>query len=276
MHNLMKAGLGLFGAALLVAAGAAGALVWAGQQSLDKDHGALPETLAGGSGDAVLGARLARVYGCSGCHGAALTGADFYGIVAPNLRRRARAWRPEDFARAVRKGLRPDGTSISWAMPSEMFAAMADNEIAAIYAHLRTLPAARDAQPVTLKHRLFKAWAAATGELIPNVVLVRATDAGPTVAPAPGTPQWGPYFTRQACAECHNHGLGGNGGQTPALADVIQIYDWLAFERLTTTGVPLDGRKLRLMGGVGAKRLSHMTAAERRALFDYLKGLPQP
>jgi hypothetical protein len=45
---------------------------------------------------------------------------------------------------------------------------------------------------------------------------------------------------------------------------------------LTTTGRPPDGRKLRLMTGVGAKRLVRMTDAERRALFDYLKSLPQP
>lgn len=276
MRTWLKAGAGVIGAALLLAAGAGGAILWAGSEQLTKDHGALPEMVAGGPGDAALGARLVGVYGCNGCHGKALTGDDFYGVVAPNLRRRSREWAREDFARAVRQGLRPDGTSISWAMPTEMFAAMADNEIAAIHAHLRTLPAADDAEAVTLKHRLFKVWAAATGELIPNVVLVRATDAGPAVAPAPGTPQWGPYFTRLACAECHNHGLGGYGSDTPALADVIAVYDWPSFERLTTTGVPHDGRKLRLMGSVGRERLSHMTAAERRALYDYLKSLSQP
>jgi cytochrome c553 len=274
MRRWVKGLISILGVAGLMAAAAVGAVLWAGQSQLDKDHGALPETVAGGPGDAVLGARLVSVYGCSSCHGTALTGEDFYGVVAPNLRRRAREWSREDFARAVRHGLRPDGTSISWAMPSEMFAAMADNEIAAIHAHLRTLPAANDAQPITLKHRLVKAFFAAAGELIPNAVLVRATDRGPAVAPAPGTPEWGPYFTRLACAECHNHGLGGSPEGSPALADAIQVYDWPAFVTLTTTGRPPDGRKLRLMTGVGAQRLPHMTDAERRALYDYLRGLP--
>lgn len=276
MRRWVKTLIGILGVGTLVAVAAAGALVWAGQGQLDRDHGALPEQVAGGPGDPRLGLRLVSVYGCNACHGTALTGDDFYGVVAPNLRRRAREWSREDFARAVRHGLRPDGTSISWAMPGEMFAAMADNEIAAIHAHLRSLPAARDAQPITLYHRLFKAYAAATGELIPNVVLVRATDAGPAVAPAAGTPEWGPYFTRLACAECHNHGLGGSPEGSPALADAIQVYDWPAFVTLTTTGRPPDGRKLRLMTGVGAERLPHMTDTERRALFDYLKNLPQP
>jgi cytochrome c553 len=160
-------------------------------------------------------------------------------------------------------------------MPSAHFAGMADTEIAAVHAHLRGLPAAEDAEPVTLHRRLFKAWAAVTGELVPNAVLVRATDTGPVSAPAPGTPEWGPYFTRLACGECHDHGLGGNPGWTPALADAIQAYDWPAFQRLTTTGQAADGRELRMMSGVGAERLAAMTDAERRALFHYLTRLPQ-
>lgn len=262
-------------AAALLAIGAAGALLWAGNRILSRDVGALPEAVAGGPGDAALGARLVAIYGCNGCHGKALTGSDFYGIIAPNLRQRARTWGLEGFARAVRRGVRPDGTSISWAMPSEHFAAMADSEIAAIQAHLNQLPAAPDAQPVTIHHRLFKAYAAATGELVANVALVRSNDRGPELAPAPGTPAWGPYFTRLACAECHNHGLGGNPGFTPALVDAIQVYDWPAFVRLTTTGRPPDGRELRLMTSVGRERLAPMTDAERRALFDYLKALPE-
>lgn len=262
--------------ALLLVAGAGAALLWAGDRQLGKDHGALPERVAGGPGDAALGARLVKVYGCGGCHGEALTGEDFYGVMAPNLRRRARQWNAEDFARAVRRGLRPDGTSLTWAMPSEHFSVLADTEIAAIHAHLRALPDAADAAPVTLKSRLFKAGAAATGELLPNAALVRATDVGPEIAPAPGTPGWGEYFTRVACGECHNHGLGGYPGETPAIADVIQRYDWPAFQRFTTTGKTPEGQDVRMMSGVARGRLVHMTDAERRALFDYLKSLPQP
>lgn len=275
MRRWFKLGALIVGVAALMVLSAAGALLWTGSRLLAHDHGALPETLASGPGDAALGARLVSIYGCSGCHGAALTGGDFYGIIAPNLRRRSREWQPEDFARAVRRGLRPDGTSTMWAMPSEHFAGMADSEIAAIHAHLRGLPAADDAEPLTLQRRLFKAWAAVTGELVSNAVLVRATDTGPAIAPVPGTPEWGSYFTRLACGECHNHGLGGNPGWTPALADVIQVYDWPAFRRLTTTGLAADGRRLRMMTGVGAERLAAMTDQERQALFHYLKGLPQ-
>ena len=276
MRGWIKASAGVIAVAVLLAAGAGGSVWWAGSRQLAMDHGALPETVAGGPGDAALGARLVKVYGCSGCHGDALIGKDFYGVSAPNLRRRAREWRREDFARAVRRGLRPDGTSVTWAMPSEHFSVLADNEIAGIHAHLRALPAAEDAVPITLKTRFFKAYKSVTGELVPNAAIVRDTDRGPEAAPAPGAPGWGQYFTRVACAECHNHGLGGIAGDTPALADVMQVYDWPAFQRLTIKGLTHDGREVRLMTGVGRERLVHMTGAERRALFDYLKSLPQP
>jgi cytochrome c553 len=274
MQRWARIMLGAAGAAALAAVAAGVALLWAGNHQLATDFGALPESVASGPGDAALGARLVSVYGCDGCHGKALTGNDFYGIIAPNLRHRARLWGVEGFARAVRRGIRPDGTSTSWAMPTEHFSTMADSEIAAIHAHLVKQGDAPDDASPTIHHRLFKAYAAATGELVPNAVVVRPTDRGPAMAPAPGSPDWGRYFTRLACAECHGHDLRGNPGFAPALADVIQVYDWPAFVRLTTTGRPPDGRELRLMTSVGRERLAHMSDAERRALFEYLKALP--
>ncbi len=70
--------------------------------------------------------------------------------------------------------------------------------------------------------------------------------------------------------------MGGYPGDTPALADVIQGYDWPGFQRFTTKGITQDGREVGMMTGVARGRLVHMTDAERRALFDYLKSLSQP
>ena len=88
MPRWAKAMLSITAGALLLAAGAGGALWWVGSRQLAKDHGALPETVVGGPGNAALGARLVKVYGCGGCHGESLAGEDFYGMPAPNLRRR--------------------------------------------------------------------------------------------------------------------------------------------------------------------------------------------
>lgn len=276
MKIWLRRGLTLASAFLLLLVGGLGALWWAGARQLAQDHGALPEALAGGPGDPALGARLVEVYGCTSCHGSALTGEDFYGLPAPNLTAKARQYSAEDFARVVRRGLRPDGTSVVWAMPSEFFASMADNELAAIYAHLRRLGPRPDAVSPGLFTRPMTAVLMAMGVSRPSAEVVRASDRGPAQAPSAGSPQWGPYFTAVACAECHNHGLGGYPGDTPPLAAAIERYDWPAFRRFTTTGVTPEGGKLPMMSRVSRVRLSHLTEGERLALFNHLKSLAQP
>jgi cytochrome c553 len=54
-------------------------------------------------------------------------------------------WTEAAFIRAVRHGLRPDGTALSPAMP--MFDEFSDDDVRAIWAYLRTQPAAKHAVP---------------------------------------------------------------------------------------------------------------------------------
>ena len=96
------------------------------------------------SADPVEGGRLSKVYGCTDCHGVTLTGRDFYGLQSPNLRRLAREYGREGFAFAVRHGIRPDGTAVTWSMPSDFFSVMADDQIADIQAYLASLPPVAD------------------------------------------------------------------------------------------------------------------------------------
>ena len=56
-------------------------------------------------------------------------------------------WNEEQFARALRKGLRPDGTALSPAMP--MFDEFSEDEARAIWAYLRTLAPVKHAVPRT-------------------------------------------------------------------------------------------------------------------------------
>lgn len=88
------------------------------------------------------GAHLARA--CQGCHGANLAGAASGPAPAPNLTPHATGlgpWTEEDFRRAMREGLRPDSSEISEAMPWKAFRAMTDAELAALWLHLRSIPA---------------------------------------------------------------------------------------------------------------------------------------
>ena len=88
------------------------------------------------------GAHLARA--CQGCHGANLAGSAAGPAPAPNLTPHATglgSWAEEDFRRAMREGLRPDSGEISEAMPWKAFRAMTDQELAALWLHLRSIPA---------------------------------------------------------------------------------------------------------------------------------------
>ena len=96
---------------------------------------------------AEYGADLAQA--STGCHGADFAGQHVPGTPpdfpdAANLTPHASgisAWSAEDFQRALRMGTRPDGRVLDEFMPWKAYASFTDEEVAAIYAHLRTVPA---------------------------------------------------------------------------------------------------------------------------------------
>ncbi len=108
------------------------------------------------------GERLARLRGCNGgCHGESVYGEIFFEVfdgtqvVAPDLARVAQAYSTAEPERAVRHGIRSDGTSVMDIMPSLMFYGLSNEDLGAIFAFLRsqapadTQLAARTLGPVT-------------------------------------------------------------------------------------------------------------------------------
>ena len=96
--------------------------------------------------NAAFGEHLVQV--CRGCHGAGLSGGKIQGDphmpVVANLtpdESGLKAWSEADFIRALRQGRRPDGSAISEYMPWKAYGRMGDDELKAIYAYLRTVPA---------------------------------------------------------------------------------------------------------------------------------------
>lgn len=93
------------------------------------------------------GRYLANVGGCTGCHGATLSGGRIPGappdlpipsnITPAGIGR----WTEADFARALRDGRRPDGSAINPFMPIKWTKLMTDDELSALYAYLQTVPA---------------------------------------------------------------------------------------------------------------------------------------
>ena len=70
--------------------------------------------------------------------------------VAPNLTPAGRiaGWSDADLAKAIREGLRPDGTLIGPPMPFTMYRGLSDDDIASMVMFLRSLPAVESAEPL--------------------------------------------------------------------------------------------------------------------------------
>jgi mono/diheme cytochrome c family protein len=91
------------------------------------------------------GRYLADIAGCHGCHGFGLSGGRVAGPPdlppASNLTPAGIGeWTEADFARVLRHGKRPDGSSVDPFMPWEVFRGMTDAEIHALWLYLRSVP----------------------------------------------------------------------------------------------------------------------------------------
>ena len=111
-------------------------------------------------GDAKRGAYLLRAGGCVACHtrndGDLLAGGEplkspFGEFRAPNITANQEngigGWSLSDFARAVRQGVRPDGTPYYPAFPYEFYAAYSDQDVADMWSAIRSAPASAAASP---------------------------------------------------------------------------------------------------------------------------------
>lgn len=108
------------------------------------DHAMEREEVAAGP-TVEYGAYLADISGCRGCHGPQLSGGPIPGMPpgtppAANLTPTGLGRYTEaDFTRAMREGVRPDGTAMSEVMPVRFTRQMTDDEIVALYRFLRTV-----------------------------------------------------------------------------------------------------------------------------------------
>jgi len=90
-------------------------------------------------------------FSCIGCHGLEFSGGKIPGTppdfppatnITPDMETGIGTWSEEDFFRALREGVRPDGSRIDPVMPWEnVTARMTDDEVSAIWLYLRTVAA---------------------------------------------------------------------------------------------------------------------------------------
>jgi cytochrome c553 len=221
------------------------------------------------------GKRIADVLGCTGCHGADLTGEDwsepgFGKLWTANLTRAVPGYTDDQLARVIKEGARPDREL--WEMPSHLFTHLTDEDMGALITFLRTRSPTGPVRPEPVFEKGAKQEIAA-GTFASSRVQVKekATMWPPDVGAEHAL---GRYVARGTCAECH--GLDLRGGQPHAEAKMrpdlrmVAGYDREQFTRLMRTGKAVGNRELTLMSEVARGRYKHLTNAEIDALYQYL------
>ncbi|HWT04382.1 MAG TPA: c-type cytochrome, partial [Xanthomonadales bacterium] len=225
----------------LIAVAAVGALITvvASNRMVDERVAVVPPAPVLGHGSVERGKHLyAAVSDCIMCHGSDGGGGPFITdsamavLNAPNLTRGpggvGTLYSDADYDRAIRRGIRPDGTRLI-IMPSWGYAALSDSDAASIVAYIRTLaPVDRAAPRVRLgpvgrvlmvTHRL-------------PLDATRIVDEGPPPPPPPPmmVVEYGKYLARiGACMTCHGTHL--SGGHLAGPPDVPPA------SNLTPTGI---------------------------------------
>lgn len=193
------------------------------------------------------------------------------------------AWSDAELARAIREGLRPDGSLIGPPMPFTFYRHLSDSDVAAIVAFLRTLaPVAGETPKSVYSFPLPPAYG-------PPVEHVADIPRGPTAA-------YGAYMAGPVshCLECHtpmgpqgplvDTALGAGGFEfhgpwgVSVASNLTNGPDGLAgftddeIAAMVTQGVRPDGN--RMLPPMPYFYLAKMTPDDLRAVIAYLRTLP--
>jgi len=236
------------------------------------DIAATPIAVPTDSAGLERGRHVFQTRGCEGCHAEGLKGSVFFDqpmlarLVAPNVVRAIKGYSDPELARLLRHGVRPNGRGVA-VMPSSMLYHLDDADLGALIAYLRTLPDKRgsDTLPAT-SLRLLARVGVITGKY--NLEPVEIVHDAPRAPNGPDAAARGQYLAKSTCTECHGQRLEGS-EETPALS-IVAGYSPAEFARLMREGVPRDGRRLEMMGGVARARFVHFSDEEVGALYAYL------
>jgi mono/diheme cytochrome c family protein len=213
------------------------------------------------------GHHFVQAYGCTSCHGKDLQGAfiaDFR-MTSRNLTRLAQTFSDADFDHAIRRGLRPDGTSVAEEMPADAFQFVTDADLGDMVSYIRSLPpAGADIAPPSydLKARYKLLYGGGKVDAMWFADQKPALDLGPNYAR-------GRQLAMAACGECHTTSLHGQPGATPDLL-IVASYDRADFVHFMRTGKAAGNRELPLMSDTARQRFSHFDDAELGQIYDYL------
>lgn len=221
----------------------------------------------------VEGARVARIASCRECHAANGQGKVLFEdpmlgrIASPALARVAATMTDAELVRAIRHGVKKDGSSL-FIMPSHALGHLSDQDVGRVVAWIRTLkPGPEDSQATMSYGPLGRALILA-GKL-PS--MASSAKLSQPMRPA----DMGRYVSDFACLACHKLHREGTmeDGTTkvPALAPLVAAYDPARLKKLLRTGVgtkPDHG----IMSVVARESFFVLTDPEIDAIQAYLKG----
>lgn len=237
------------------------------------------------------GRRLAQSRGCMECHGANGQGRVFIDempvmrMVTSNITPggATREYTNDDWARAVRHGVRPDGSGILF-MPSADYRYMDDEDLGAIVAYLRSLPASdRDPGETSIGPMGRILYLTGKLPLLPAELIDHDAPAPPK--PAVGrTPEYGEYLARM-CVGCHGASYTGGlipgappawppaANITPDAATGIGRMTEAEFIAVMRTGRKRDGGQID-PSTMPWRQLALMTDDELVAMYLFLRTVP--
>ncbi len=254
-------------------------------------------------GDAGRGAYLARMSGCIACHtnlegnGEPLAGGltlktGFGTFYSPNLTTHKEqgigSWTIEQFAKAVRRGISPEGEPYYPAFPYPFYAKLKDQDIADLWAAFQTVPPVdRPSIPQALKFPFsfrsgLKLWRAAFLDFKPYEPVANKSESwnrgkfiveGPAHCAACHTPR---NFAGARQVEQDLHGATGlpSGGKSPPITTRALVKNgWTinALKYALKTGVLPDGDAFGgAMGEVVRDGTSFLSDEDREAIATYL------
>jgi cytochrome c553 len=285
---LIGGGAGVLALALLVIYGVSGSKL-----KRTYEVAVRPEPSQATASMIARGHHLAISRGCADCHGADMGGhmvidsVPMGKIYAPNLTRGQGGvvanFKAEDWLRAIRHGVGPDGRAL-FLMPSKEYAHFSTDDMGALVAYLRTLaPVDRATKPVEVGPVARLLLLTGTIRLSADVI-DHANLAPATVIPGV-TADYGRYLA-VGCTGCH--GTDFHGGKIaegppdwPPAADLrpsagAPTANWTEadFFKALRTGRRPDGTEL---SPVMPRSFGSLSDMELKALWTYLRSLkPEP
>jgi cytochrome c553 len=243
-----------------------------------------PVRAATDSASLARGRHLAEAIGkCQECHGPDLGGklwidAPAFGRLAGVNLTRGRGglgdYSDADFERAIRHGVGRDRQPLIF-MPAEAFAAMSDQDLAALIGHLRSLPPVDREMPQPRVGPVGRAlYLAGNLPLLPVKLIDH--DSRPPAPPTGPTVEYGQYLaTIGGCRSCHGQALAGDANPDAPDITVGRLANWTEedFFHSLRRGMRPDGSVIDpvKMPWVASGR---MTDEEIRAVWLYMRSLP--